>query len=95
MYYKSNNLLHYILDMSPTSRTARTWVATTRWQRDVVVSDFTWRTVKVKYKDYLMWIFTDDLWYHITDEDGNRIIIFDSTWYEKVDYYDRIPRIWV
>lgn len=47
-----------------------------------------------RWKEYLVGKFTDWLFYNITDEDWNRIIIYDSTWFEQIsntDYSGRTP----
>lgn len=67
--------------MSPTTRTART-KPTTSWVKDRVE----------RWKEYLVWKFTDWLFYNITDEDWNRIIIYDSTWFEQISNTERTAR---
>lgn len=62
----------------PTSWSIRTKPSTT-WSN-------IWRTVR--FKDYLVGEFTDNIFYNITDEDWNRIVIYDSSWFEKVDSTD-------
>lgn len=70
------------------TRTWRTKPSTTYSWRSKPTTVFSARTALVRWKEYLVGNFTDWLFYNITDQDWNRIIIYDDTWFEKVDYYD-------
>ena len=74
------------------TRTWRTKPSTTYSWRVKPTTVFSAREALVRWKDYLVWKFTDGLFYNITDEDWNKIVIYDSTWFEKINYNDRDDR---
>ena len=77
-----------------TSRTGRSKpLITTFTGRTKPTTTFSQITRPRRFKEYLMWIFTDNLRYNITDENWNRIVIYDTTWYEEVDNNIRTWRV--
>lgn len=66
-----------------TIRTGRTPIENTNWNNN---------TRPTRWKDYLVGMFTDNIFYNITDGDGNRIVIYDTSGFEKIDLNDYSKR---
>ena len=55
-------------------------------------TSYTTRTRLTKWKDYLRGIFSDLSTVDITDEDGNKIVIYWDSWFEEIQMVTRNTR---
>lgn len=60
--------------------------------RNRVVTEYTWRNRKIKWKTYLKGYDSNGDIVYICDSLGNKIVIYADSWFEQVDYDERVGR---